>query len=575
MTSYIEKGKSSTSLAEKLKERKEPSLGEFNPLIFPPDLGNPETLDALETVIQRGIHKRKLRQPSTMETAFAWNPHVSKLEQRLIIRFELDQLSEIQLDLLEDITHKTYGKSIVGRTTPGGQSISASFYPNLEMPKGRKVINEDARKLGWYIGPNLSTPSGAHMGLFVYRDLGKSDIAAYLKGHSYKEWFFKEDLPVPIGKPPPRKYLIEVHEASLYQTDIVEFALQVSSILAKGEPIENPRLKYDIYNDLNRLGLKKTKKEDVQGLDEQLERMERTLIIPLANLDASTAIGLNASSILLVGVPGTGKTYVVEYFLQQDTGVFILPIDSRHIAKELSQSPDKMTILPRISEVFKQTQIPIILHIDDIEKIGENDQMISSTILNLMAGVRENGFFTIASTNYPEKLTPQLLQPQRFSEIIYFGLQPEDVRLKILETHALRVSKELGKPLFSSDEEREIILRAVAHVTDSFTPRYLGDICTQAKTFLLQREVQSKKKKIGLTEADFDTVFTIEDWQRAIVEVTKKYDKDAIVERDKELKKFAERHSKSMGLLAKQNGHIPQLENVIFELRAKDEKDNS
>jgi len=61
----------------------------------------------------------------------------------------------------------------------------------------------------------------------------------------------------------------------------------------------------------------------------------------LANLDASTGIGLEASSALLIGVPGTGKTYTLEYFLQQDTGVFILPIDSGHLAKELSQPPEK------------------------------------------------------------------------------------------------------------------------------------------------------------------------------------------------------------------------------------------
>jgi ATP-dependent 26S proteasome regulatory subunit len=561
-------------LAEKLKKKKDPSLGELNPLIFPPDLESPETLDVLRTVVQNSVAKLGLLQPAVMETAMAWNRVTEKLEPRIIIRFDPDRLSKDQLDLLEDVTHKTYGKSIVGRMTSGGQSIPASFYPNLEAPKGREITSKDTKKLGWYMGTNTYTPSGAHKGLFVYRDLGKSDMAAYLKKHSYRDWFFKEDLINPLSKDVPKRYLVEIHEASLYQTDIVEFALQISSILKRGEVIKDSRLKYEIYNDLNRLGLKKAKREDVQGLDEQLERIERTLINPLANLDASTGIGLDASSSLLIGVPGTGKTLVAEYLLQQDTGVFILPIDSKQLATELSEPPEKRTILPRISEVFKQTQIPIILHIDDIEQIGQNDQAINSTILNLMAGVRESGFHIIASTNDPEKLTNQLLQPQRFSEIIYFGLQPEDVRLKILETHALKSSKELGKPLFSSDEDRNDILKAVAKITESFTPRYLGDICTQAKAFLLEREIKSKVKKTGLTEKDLSMTFTIVDWQKAIDAVSRKYDKANVVKRDQALREFAKLHARSMGLLQDRNGNgsTPQLEEIIFQMRGHRQK---
>lgn len=567
MVNPIENPNPAGSLTEGLKEKREPSLGEFNPLIFPPDLSNPETLDVLRTVINKDINRFGFCQPSSIETSLAWASYSGKMEPRVIIRFEPHQLSEKQLELLENVTKKTYKGVIAGRTASNNQPIPASFYPNLEMPKGRREVNEDARRLGWYMGPRLSTPSAGNEGLFVYRDLGKVDMAAYLKSHGYKEWFFKDNLITPLGKPVDTKYIVEIHEASLYQTDIVEYVLQVASILSEGKEIDNPKLKYEIYNDLNRLGLKKTRREDVQGLDEQLGRIERTLILPLANLDVSSAINLDASSVLLIGVPGTGKTFAVEYFLQQDNGVFILPIDSRHIAQELSQPPEKMRILPRISEVFKQTQIPVILHIDDIEKIGQTDLTISSTILNLMAGVRENGFFTIASTNYPEKLTPQLLQPQRFSEIIYFGLQPEEVRLKILETHANRVSKELGKPLFASDEEREAILEAVAKVTESYTPRYLGDICTQAKTFLLKRETQEKNKKHGLTESDLNTKFTVEDWQCAIEEVSKKYNKEEVIKRDEELRKFAAHYNGTIGFLQNKNGHMPDLSSVIFDMK--------
>ena len=332
----------------------------------------------------------------------------------------------------------------------------------------------------------------------------------------------------------------------MYQTDLVELATQVASILTNNKLIKNPKFTYEIYNELNRLGLKKTNKEDIFGLDEQINRIERVLILPLANIEAASSMELTPSSILLIGVPGTGKTHVIEGFLQQDTGVFIIPIDPKTLAAELLAGPQKKVILPRISKVFKQTGIPVILHLDDVENIANGDEAINSTLLNLMAGVRESGFFVIASTNYPEKLTPQLLQPQRFGHVIYFGLHQTEARRAIINRHAIQESLTLGRPLFKSEEERRAIIQVLTELTENFTPRYLADIPKEARSFLLERLAGVKNQRSGLGEEDISELTTVEDWEKAFQEVNRKYDKNEIIRRDGQLREFGQKYYRSM-----------------------------
>jgi SpoVK/Ycf46/Vps4 family AAA+-type ATPase len=162
-----------------------------------------------------------------------------------------------------------------------------------------------------------------------------------------------------------------------------------------------------------------------------------------------------------------------------------------------------------------------------------------------MAGVRESGFHIIASTNKPEKIDSALIQPQRFGILIHCGLQDEDARLEILKIHSGMTSVRAGHPLFRSEDEREIILKDVAAHTEAFTPRYLAAIANSAKSYLIERVSKEKGKRIGLTEEDLEGhVFTVEDWDKAIREISARYDKKNLKSRDQELKRFVDKHSR-------------------------------
>ena len=186
-----------------------------------------------------------------------------------------------------------------------------------------------------------------------------------------------------------------------------------------------------------------------------------------------------------------------------------------------------------------------------------------------MAGIRENGFFAIASTNKPEQLSMQLLQPQRFAHVIYLGLHDEEARSGILDIHATKVSRELGIPLFNSDEERRLVISALASNTEDYTPRFLAEICTEAKTFYLERIAQQKRPK-GLTEIDIEEErFSIDDWAHGYKEAKAKYDKKGITDRNKQLQEFVRHKRITAGFLATQSANGNEFLSTVAKLKGE------
>ena len=514
-------------------------LGDLNPLIHPTDLGRTESVDAVRHTIIEKISEHEGLLPNILESAVAIDPDSGKAAPRFVARFEVANLAEDQLVLLEELVKDTYsGMAVRTRTDSKGNDIPPQNYPPTQPGEEMK-----AKTGGWYMGPEPFPATALAQGLFVFKDYGPIDKKNFLDDSQT-----------------PRKYIIEIREASQYQTDLVTFVTQVSSILGKGETPSRGQLLYETYYDLIRLGLKKLDEGSIHGMDEAKDMIMRELIIPLASPELSGGINEDPQSVLMVGVPGTGKTLVAEWLLQKETGLFILPIDPFELQKEVAQPKEKQRLMPRIAEIARITGKRVILHVDDIENMVGQQAATNSTMLNLMAGVQESGFYIIASTNYPEQINPSLVQPQRFSVLIHCGLQDENARYEILKIHANKESKKLGMQLFDSEETRDDILREVAKHTENFTPRYLSNIATVAKSFLVHRVSKDKDKIVGLTEEDLEGyTFEVEDWEKAFLEVSSKYDSKATEQKDKRMAEFVKKHSKKpVGFNSNANGAGPQ-----------------
>jgi ATP-dependent 26S proteasome regulatory subunit len=493
------------------------TLGDLNPLINPTDLTRKESVDAVRYTTFEKIRSNQGLEPKVLESTVVTDPESGNFETRFVARFETDHLTEEQLVMLEDLVKQTYGLTVRTRTDSKGNDIPAQSY--LPTQLGEELRSKTG---GWYMGPDPLPNSGLHKGLYLFKDYGPINKKNFLDDSQT-----------------PRKFIIEVREASQYQTDLVTFITQISVVLSQEKLLDRGQLLYETYYDLMRLGIKKTEESSIYGMEEAADMIRRELIIPLASPEISKAINQEPQSVLMVGVPGTGKTLLVERLLQQETGLFVLPIDPFELQTEVAKPKDKQTLMPRIAEVARITGKRVILHVDDIENMVGETQATNSTMLNLMAGVQESGFYIIASTNYPEKINSSLIQPQRFSVLIHCGLQNEQARYEILKIHADAESKKEKRQLFASEEVRDIFLQVVASHTEAFTPRYLANVATIAKSFLVDRIARSKEQTIGLTEEDLDgDMFTLEDWDKALREVSKKYNSKEIKRRNDELSKF-------------------------------------
>lgn len=512
---------SEKKLSPQQPERDEPTLGDLNPLIHGIDF-NSSIPELIANVTKEKITKHKGRIPDFIGSMMVFSQSKKANLPRFIARFEVDQLTEEQLVLLEETVRDTYKGPVRTRKTQDGAPVDPKNerYPSINKEDERYVNSN-----GWYMGLDGFPTDSGHQGLFVYKDLGKIT----------NDNFTSQD------HRSAGKYIVEIREGSLFQTDLVNFTTQVAVILNNQKTPDKGELIYETYYELLRKNIDTNELNSLHGLDEQEEKIRRRLLIPLTSPDLSKGIGQSPESVLMAGVPGTGKTHLVKKLIGQDTGTFIIPITPVRMLEELMAPSEKKELFPRIAQISKDTKKPVILHIDDIEEIA-SEESPQANFLNLMAGVKKQGFHIVASTNKPEAIHPSLLQPQRFGVLIYTGLQDEPARKSILDIHATPKSKRLNEPLFGSDFERDLILSEVARLTEAFTPRYLAQIATAAKANLLRRVSRLKSREIGLKEEDLaGNKFEAEDWEKALGEIARQYDKKDVTQRDKEIREFIEK----------------------------------
>lgn len=184
--------------------------------------------------------------------------------------------------------------------------------------------------------------------------------------------------------------------------------------------------------------------------------------------------------------------------------------------------------------------------------------------------IKIQGFYVLASTNEPEQIDVALLQPQRLGIRVYCGLPSEEARLQILSIHTPLNTQDGEAPLFSTPEVREIILGYMAKNTESFPPRQLAKIATNAKAILLERVTTQTGRVRGLSEGDIGNVnFTIDDWQKALSQTLETFDKESTIERDKAIREFIVHHQKAeIGLIRGQTEQSASFDEVRRQVAA-------
>jgi cell division protease FtsH len=233
--------------------------------------------------------------------------------------------------------------------------------------------------------------------------------------------------------------------------------------------------------------------DQVAGLDEEkaeLEEVVEFLKEPKKFVDLGAKI---PKGVLLVGPPGTGKTYLAKA-VAGEAGVPFFSISGSDFVEMFVGVGAS-----RVRDLFEQAKknLPCIVFIDEIDAVGrkrgsghggghdEREQTLNQLLVEMDGfGVNE-GVIIIAATNRHDVLDPALLRPGRFDRLVMVNTPDVKGREAVLKIHTQ--GKSVGK---------DVDLKVIAQTTSGFTPADLANLLNESALL----SARFNKKEIGMEE---------------------------------------------------------------------------
>ena len=217
--------------------------------------------------------------------------------------------------------------------------------------------------------------------------------------------------------------------------------------------------------------------KDVAGLNEEKEDLQEVVDFlknPKKYIDLGARI---PKGILMVGPPGTGKTYLSKA-VAGEAGVPFFSISGSDFVEMFVGVGAS-----RVRDLFEQANknAPAIIFIDEIDAVGrkrgaglggghdEREQTLNQLLIEMDGFGVNNGIIIMAATNRPDILDPALLRPGRFDREIVVGAPDVRGREAIFKVHSK------NKPL-ANDVKIEVLARR----TPGFTPADIENIMNEA-----------------------------------------------------------------------------------------------
>lgn len=231
-------------------------------------------------------------------------------------------------------------------------------------------------------------------------------------------------------------------------------------------------------------GAPKISFKDVAGLDEEKEELEEIvdfLKSPQRYIELGARI---PKGVLLVGPPGTGKTYLSKA-VAGEAGVPFYSISGSDFVEMFVGVGAS-----RVRDLFDQAKksAPSIIFIDEIDAVGrkrgaglggghdEREQTLNQLLVEMDGFGINEGVIIMAATNRPDILDPALLRPGRFDRQVMVGAPDVKGREAILQVHSK------NKPL-----DEDVDLKKIAKSTPGFTPADIENLMNEAALLTVRK----------------------------------------------------------------------------------------
>lgn len=222
---------------------------------------------------------------------------------------------------------------------------------------------------------------------------------------------------------------------------------------------------------------KKITFDDVAGLHEEKQELYE-IVDFLKNPKKYIEIGGRIpKGVLLVGSPGTGKTYISRAVAGEANVPFFTISGSDFVELYVGVGAS------RVRDMFQEAKknAPCIIFIDEIDAVGrrrgaglgsgndEREQTLNQLLVEMDGFTTNEGIIIMAATNRPDILDPALLRPGRFDRNIRISVPDVNARKEILEIHAR--NKKMAT---------DVILEDIAKLTSGFSPAELENLMNEA-----------------------------------------------------------------------------------------------